>query len=376
MRTIHSLVSARNAPRSTLEPKPVRRRTPGRLSLVGVLPTVLFLASCVKDPVAWQDKTEMANQFPSPLTFPGKAPFDSVQSDTSQAAAFERTQDLLREAGAMSVLESVLNAMSEADSASSLRKWIPTGTDAQHVMPMAGHDAMLIPGGDLGAGESPRDAARCARSLRIVDAPGRGRVAVWWTRQDRGRVFLVAAWRWNAASADSSSSWRGPINVDTLDQGAGDANALERGAVGCDRAAPGVAVGPNGYVHVAYAMNAPEGPGVFYAHQMDPRSAFEPPVVMMYGDRRLGAARVATSRETVAVAFEDPNAPLNRGRIGLAISHTSGHLFEPRVTASRSGWAVDPYVLVRANAAVVGWTDVDSSISAASAFRMRRGTMR
>lgn len=362
-------------PRRECSPAVMSGMRKNHVIAIAMIAPVLLLASCVRDVVDWQDKTEMANQFPSPLTFPGKAPFDSVQSDTSTAAEFARTQDLLREAGAMSVLESALNAMPESDSTKFARTSIPAGAMAQHVMPMAGHEAMPIPGENLGAGESPIDAARCARSLRIVDAPGRGRVAVWWSRRDRGRVFLVAAWRWNAVGTDSTTVWKGPINVDTLDQGAGDANAHERGAVGCDRAAPGVAIGPNGYVHVAYSMNAPEGSGVFYAHQMDPRAAFEPPVVIMYGDRRLGAARVATTRETVAVAFEDPNAPLTRGRIGLAVSHTSGHSFESRVTASRSGWAVDPYVLVRSRAAVVGWTEVDSSISAASAFRMRRGVM-
>jgi hypothetical protein len=167
------------------------------------------------------------------------------------------------------------------------------------------------------------------------------------------------------------------VNVDTLDQGAGDANAVERGAVGCNRAAPGLAVdAKNSYVHVAYAINAPEGPGVFYAHQMDPRALFELPVVMMYGDRRMGAARVAASGDFVAVVYEDPNAPLGRGRIGMAISRTSGHSFEPRVSASRTGRAVDPYVLMRGRAAVVGWSEVDSAVNATAAFRMRRATVR
>jgi len=360
-----------------LPERPYWQRYPTRVAHSLVIGAAVILAACVKDPVEWVDRTEMASQYPSPLSFPGQSLVDSVQSDTSQAAEFARTQDLLREAGAASVLEAVLYAMPESDTLRSPSTvTVTTPAVRQHVMPMAGQEAMTIPGDDLGADESPRDLMRCARSLRIVDAPGRGKVAVWWTRRDRGRVFLVAAWKWNAAVTDSTVLWRGPINVDTLDQGAGDANAQERGAVGCNRAAPGVAVGANGYVHVAYALNAPEGAGVFYAHQMDPRSAFEPPVVMMYGDRRLGAARVATSQQTVAVAFEDPNAPLNRGRIGLAVSHSSGHVFESRVTASRVGWAVDPYVLVRARAAVVGWTDVDSTVSATSAFRMRRGTMR
>ena len=235
-----------------------------------------------------------------------------------------------------------------------------------------------VPGGEMGNLDVPRDAARCARSLRVADVPHKGRVAVWWSKRDNGRVFLVAAWQLvGSVAPDTSRQWRGPINVDTLDQGAGDANAVERGAVGCNRAAPGLAVDEqNGYVHVAYALNAPEGAGVFYAHQMDPRALFETPVVMMYGDRRMGAARVATSGDFVAVVYEDPNAPLGRGRIGLAISRTSGHSFEPRVDASRTGRAVDPYVLLRGRAAVVGWSEVDSTVNATAAFRMRRATVR
>lgn len=338
---------------------------------------VTTLTACVDEPVKWVDQMEMAEQHPSPLAFPGRTPFDSVLSDTAAAAQFARTQDLLGEAGATSVLDAALAAMPVGDTSSAAdASFEKTPAGMQHVMPMAGHEQMNIPGDDLGAGEFPTDVARCARSLRIVESPGRGKVAVWWSRRDRGRVFLVAAWKWNGMHGDSAVVWRGPVHVDTLDQGAGDANAFERGAVGCDRAAPGVAIGDNGYVHVAFALNAPEGAGIFYAHQMDPRSQFEPPVVMMYGDRRLGAARVAASGPTVAVVFEDPNAPLNRGRIGLALSKTSGHTFEPRVTASRSGRAADPFVAIRARSAVVGWTDVDSTVSATSAFRMRRGTVR
>ena len=101
---------------------------------------------------------------------------------------------------------------------------------------------------------------------------------------------LVAAWRdrWVRPAADSgaggvsgagdggaATAWRGPIVVDSLDQGPGDAQAADRGAYGCARPAPSVVVDTtHGYVHVAYALTGPEGPGVFYAHQMDPRALF------------------------------------------------------------------------------------------------------
>lgn len=334
----------------------------------------------------------MPDQHPSPLEFPGAEPFDTTQRDTSRISEFAHTQDLLREAGAVSMLANVLKTMSDTgappvagkatNAPGSPTQSSPALMAMNHAMQMP-TASLTLPGQDLGTGDVPRDSLRCARSLRVVDAPGRGRVAVWWSRRDKGRVFLVAAWQLTGRAAtdtttrDSTVAWRGPVNVDTLDQGAGDANAVERGAVGCNRAAPGVAVdGRNGYVHVAYALNAPEGAGVFYAHQMDPRSPFESPVVMMYGDRRMGAARVAVSGDLVAVVFEDPNAPLSHPRIGLAISYSSGHVFEPRVEASKGGRAIDPYVLVRGRAAVVGWSDVDSTANASAAFRMRRATVR
>ena len=362
------------------------------------LAATAMLSSCVKPaPVAWVDRTEMADQHPSPLSFPGAVAFDTAVSDASRSAAFAHTQDLLREAGATSMLEGVLNAMPEANDTTAITNvsatvMMPKSGSAgpgapstgatstmSHTMPTPGVSGVLnIPGVAMGNADVPLDDARCARSLRVADVPGKGRVAVWWSKRDKGRVFLVAAWQLvGSAAPDTSRMWRGPVNVDTLDQGAGDANAVERGAVGCDRAAPGLAVdAKHGYVHVAYALNAPEGAGVFYAHQMDPRAPFESPVVMMYGDRRMGVARVATSGDFVAVVYEDPNAPLGRGRIGMAISRTSGHSFEPRVDASRAGRAVDPYVLMRGRAAVVGWSEVDSTVNATAAFRMRRATVR
>jgi len=377
--------------RARLQLAPVAR------ALLGMVAATTAASSCGQPaPVTWVDKTEMADQHPSPLSFPGAVAFDSALSDTSRGAAFARTQDLLREAGAASMLEVVLKAMPEASDTTAIASQSSTkvsqpgspGSGApsrgamapmNHTMSMPAVSGVLnVPGAAMGNADVPLDDARCARSLRVAAVPGKGRVAVWWSKRDRGRVFLLAAWQLvGSAAPDTSRVWRGPVNVDTLDQGAGDANAVERGAVGCDRAPPGLAVdSKNGYVHVAYALNAPEGAGVFYAHQMDPRALFEMPVVMIYGDRRMGAARVATSGDFVAVVYEDPNAPLGRGRIGMAISRTSGHSFEPRVDASRAGRAVDPYVLMSGRAAVVGWSEVDSTVKATAAFRMRRATVR
>ena len=202
----------------------------------------------------------------------------------------------------------------------------------------------------LGDGVEPLDAARCAQSLR-VHRTTRGDVAVWWSARSGGRVHLLTAWR-----DAGQRTWRGPIPVDTLDQGSTDArDVAEGGAVGCQRPAAGLSVDDvNGYVHVSYALVGPEGPGIFYAHQMDPRAAFEPPIPIVYGER-LGAARVGSDGDLVAVVYEDPNSGA-RQRIALAVSRAAGHVFEGRLNVNAGlNPAANPFVHVMGRAIVVGW---------------------
>jgi hypothetical protein len=186
--------------------------------------------------------------------------------------------------------------------------------------------------------------------------------------------MLLAAWRDTLASESRLGAWRGPIVVDSLDQGPGDAQAGMRGAAGCARVAPSVVVDDaHGYVHVGYALTGPEGPGVFYAHQMDPRASFEAPQAIVYGER-LGAVRVAASGDVVAVVYDDPNGG-ERPRIGLAVSRTSGHLFEDRLIASsKIANARDPYVAVRGQAIVVGWSEFPN-VGGEALFRVRRAVV-
>jgi hypothetical protein len=338
---------------------------PRRRPLVPVVALFLpwLLASCEQPAVTWADADVIRTTKPSPMAHPPLVPYDSALADSTPMAAFLLMQDLLREAGGVSLLTGVLDSMPESREQVTASASLPP----TQVAPAAA--------GPLGAGDAPVDVARCARSLRMVSAPGRGRVAVWWTRAARGRVWLMAAWRDSLPAEGRLGDWRGPIAVDTLDQGPGDAQASDRGAYGCTRPAPSVTVdSTNGYVHVAYALTGPEGPGVFYAHQMDPRSAFEPPVAVIYGDR-LGSVRVAADGEVVAVAYEDPNSRA-RPSIGVAVSRTAGHLFEERRTASiGTSPAHDPYVVVRGRAVVVGWSDV-AAPGAEPTFRLRRARVR
>lgn len=328
--------------------------------LVAGLLLATLVTACEKPSASWVDAEPVVTTMPSPMAHPPFVPYDSTLDASSEVAAFLETQDVLREVGATSLLRDTLLAMPESQES-------VTGASlpAMRVAP--------APTTSLGDGDWPTDSARCARSLRVVVAPTRGRVAVWWTRVGESRVHLAAAWRDTIPEQGRLGAWRGPIIVDSLDQGPRDAQADVRGAYGCARPAPSVVVDTvNGYVHVAYALTGPEGPGVFYAHQMDPRSAFEPPVAVLYGER-LGEARVASHGDVVAVAYEDPNSR-GRVRIGVAFSRTAGHLFEERLTASGGTDARDPHIVVRGRAVVVGWSDYAAQ-GAEPTFRLRKAVV-
>jgi hypothetical protein len=202
--------------------------------------------------------------------------------------------------------------------------------------------------------QQPADPAACPGSARVARDRQGIETAVWWRRLDSTRVHLVAARR--DLLVGGVMVWGAAIPVDTLDRGPRDAQEVERGAYGCARPAPSVAVDSiTGYVHVAYALAGPEGTGIFYAHQMDPRAAFEVPIAILYGDR-LGGARVTADGNVVAVAYEDPNSRQS-ARVGVAISRTAGHLFDIRLAASvGSRDCRDPEVTVRGSSVTVGWS--------------------
>jgi hypothetical protein len=375
--------------RSFLRPRASLRRAAAACTLATV--ALVGLAACEPASVRWLDEAPLATTQPSPLAHPSAGAMDSSLADSAALASFLLTQDLLRETGALALVASHL------DSTPAAAESLATSAVVMSMEPMP-----PAPLTSLGNGAVPADPARCARSLRIAEAPGRGSVAVWWSKRDRGRVMLLAAWRDGgvpaaggaapamthsmahdgihggsaadtaaaAASAVATGAWRGPIVVDSLDQGPGDAQAAARGGVGCARPAPSVVVdGRHGYVHVAYALVGPEGPGVFYAHQMDPRAAFEPPQAILYGTR-IGAVRVAAAGDVVAVAYEDPNSAA-RSRVAVAISRTSGHIFAERLVASADNEnARDPWVAVRGRAVAVGWSDVPAAGD--TTFRVRR----
>ncbi len=181
--------------------------------------------------------------------------------------------------------------------------------------------------------------APCEGSARLSRSPAQQGALVWWSVRPDGRAQLRMR-----GSADTG--WRASLAVDTV---------LARDSTGCRRPAAAVAVDrATRWVHVAYTLVAPEGPGLFYAHQMDPRAPFEPPRVIVYGDGQ-PAASVASDGPMVVIAFENPN---DRPTVAVALSRTGGHLWEPptRVSASTVP-AVRPRVAVAGDSVAVGWIE-------------------
>ncbi|MEP7001755.1 MAG: hypothetical protein ABI969_14810 [bacterium] len=198
----------------------------------------------------------------------------------------------------------------------------------------------------------------CAGSLRLARSGSR-LFAVWWSPRADSTATLASS-----RSSDGGATWNAMVPVDTTDHG----------VTGCIRAPAAIAAdSASGYVHVAYAMVAAEGPGLFFAHSMDGGATFHAPVPIVYGER-LGHTSVAASGDRVVVAFEDPNS--RTPRIGLALSKTMGHIFEDRVLplSNDNGAATQPLVAVQSNRITVAWQESVAS-SGGATFRIRRGTL-
>lgn len=168
--------------------------------------------------------------------------------------------------------------------------------------------------------------APCIQSVRNA-AAGRELVRVWWSmRADSGVVLSLQH------STDRGATWHAPIEID----------ARDRGGRGCIRPPPGIFYdSASRYVYVAYFIEAPDGAGVFFAHSMDDGSMFHSPVPVVYG-RLPSVAAVAGHEDSVVVVFEDPNS--TTPRVGIVLSHTTGHIFEqrdevtPEEVAARAPW--------------------------------------
>jgi hypothetical protein len=172
-------------------------------------------------------------------------------------------------------------------------------------------------------------------------AQGDTAFAAWWAPRADSSALLVVA-----RSDDGGRNWRAPEVADSTD----------RGRTGCSRPAPFIAADrANGYVHVVYFMVAAEGPGVFFTHSMGQGVMFHSPVPVVYGERA-SAAAVACNGDTVAVAYLDPNAALPQ--LWLAVSRTTGHIFESRTEVSPSTEEAErPAVAVHGHRVAVAWIE-------------------
>lgn len=186
----------------------------------------------------------------------------------------------------------------------------------------------------------PSEPGLCAATLRAVPALGGEAYASWFAARPDSSVLLRVA-----RSDDGGRSWNAAVTADSTDVG----------RTGCARPTPFLAADSlNGYVHLAYQLEAREGAGLFFTHSMERGALFHEAVPIVYGDRP-SSASVASRGDTVIVAYEDPNSRLPR--LGLALSRTQGHIFESRVSASdENGEARGPLVAVRGSRIVVAWT--------------------
>jgi hypothetical protein len=172
------------------------------------------------------------------------------------------------------------------------------------------------------------------RAARLDDG---ALVATWWRVRPDSSAVLVAG-----LSSEGDGSWHDIIRVDTLDVS----------SAGCNRPPPAIAASA-GFVHIAYAMRASEGVGVFYAHSMNKGHSYEPPVTILYGDR-LSRTDIAAEKGTVAIVYEDPSG--SAPQIGLAISRDWGHIFRDRVRGSTGiGAATNPQVAIAGREVAVSW---------------------
>ena len=179
---------------------------------------------------------------------------------------------------------------------------------------------------------------------------------VWWSSREDSSVILSLQ-----RSKDRGRTWLPPTVIDSAD----------RGRLGCDRPPPATFFDPaSGYLYVVYFIEPPTGAGVFFAHSMDRAEMFHAPVPVVYG-RRASAAGVAGRGDSVVVVFEDPNS--TQSRVGYALSHTSGHIFERRgqVTPDEEV-ATAPWVALKGNRITVSWKSGDlASLAASGGFGSR-----
>jgi hypothetical protein len=200
---------------------------------------------------------------------------------------------------------------------------------------------------------TPPDSAACPGSIATARHDA-STYATWLRIKPDSSVRVMAA-------RLDGSQWTTPAVVDSLDVGRG----------GCRRPPPSIVVGnEDGYVHIAYSLQAPEGYGVFFAHSMDRGLTFHWPMIVVYGDR-LSATAIAAHGSRVAIAYEDPSGAGRR--IDVALSLTQGHTFEPRERATPDEMtATRPRIAIRDTVVVLSFAGADTAYRAVRVGYMTR----
>jgi hypothetical protein len=184
----------------------------------------------------------------------------------------------------------------------------------------------------------PGTDAACDMSVRST-RNGADVFRVWWNvRADSSAVLAMQR------STDNGASWQRPLIVD----------ARDRGRRACSRPVADMFFDSrSNYLHIVYFVEAADGRGVFFAHSMDKGGMFHSPVPVVYGDTP-SAASVAGHGDSVVVVFEDPNAATPR--IGIALSHTAGHIFEQRGQVTPDDvLAEKPWITLKGDTISVSW---------------------
>ena len=207
--------------------------------------------------------------------------------------------------------------------------------------------------GDPAAISSVRDAnlpavagtvAACRRSVAAA-VNGAEVFRAWWAvRADSNAVLSMQR------SPDGGATWQPPVPVDARDSA----------GRGCARPHPGISYdAASKYIYLAYFIDAPDGPGVFFAHSMNDGQMFHSPVPVVYG-KNPAHASVAGHGDSVVVVFEDPNA--TTPTLGLVLSHTTGHIFDQRGEVTpEEVHATQPWVTLSHNRIDVWWTTPDAA---------------
>ncbi len=200
----------------------------------------------------------------------------------------------------------------------------------------------------------------CPLSFVAVRAVGDTTYAAWWAPRVDSTASLVVA-----RSDDGGTNWRAPVIADSTDIG----------RVGCRRPAPYLAADSlNGYVHVVYFLQAAEGPGLFFTHSMEQGTMFHSPVPIVYGER-VSVGAVASRGDTVAVAYENPNAEVPQ--IWLALSQTTGHIFEGREQVSTgTASTTRPLIALRGGRLAIAWFETQRGSSTVGGNVVRVGEVK